>query len=180
METEKLKKLLALAKAGIGGEARNATSILNRELAKLGLNIEDLENENTLALRDFQSRNAFETILLECLLEHHLDDSQLIGISTKDLFGMSVTTIRLTDAQFARIELEFEAHCRALHEEFRLTFTAFLWRQNVKIRTKPSEPRIQTPDQDEFMARVLDRAREMRETEIVAPLPNIKGKQPCT
>ena len=57
--TDKLKKLLALAERGCGGEAENARRLLEEHLRKYGLTLEDLY-ENKTSRRIFKYRNKEE------------------------------------------------------------------------------------------------------------------------
>lgn len=43
--TDKLRKLLALAERGCGGEAENAKRLLEAQLRRYGMTLEDLLNE---------------------------------------------------------------------------------------------------------------------------------------
>lgn len=57
--TDKLRKLLALAERGCGGEAENARRLLEAQLSKYGLTLEDLY-ENKTSRRIFKYRNKEE------------------------------------------------------------------------------------------------------------------------
>lgn len=54
--TDKLKKLLALAERGCGGEAENARRLLEEHLRKYGMTLEDI-CENKTSRRTFKYRN---------------------------------------------------------------------------------------------------------------------------
>ena len=55
--TDKLKKLLALAERGCGGEAENARRLLEEHLRKYGMTLEDI-CENNISRRTFKYKNA--------------------------------------------------------------------------------------------------------------------------
>lgn len=56
--TDKLKKLLALAERGCGGEAENARRLLEEHLRKYGMTLEDI-CENNISRRTFKSSYRF-------------------------------------------------------------------------------------------------------------------------
>lgn len=63
--TDKLKKLLALAERGCGGEAENARRPLEEHLRKYGMTLEDI-CENNISRRTFKYRNKEErTIIIQ-------------------------------------------------------------------------------------------------------------------
>lgn len=63
--TDKLKKLLALAERGCGGEAENARRLLEEHLRKYGMTLEDI-CENKTSRRTFKYRNKEErTIIIQ-------------------------------------------------------------------------------------------------------------------
>ena len=66
--TDKLKKLLALAERGCGGEAENARRLLEEHLRKYGMTLEDI-CENNISRRTFKYRNKEErTIIIQVFL----------------------------------------------------------------------------------------------------------------
>lgn len=66
--TDKLKKLLALAERGCGGEAENARRLLEEHLRKYGMTLEDI-CENKTSRRTFKYRNKEErTIIIQVFL----------------------------------------------------------------------------------------------------------------
>ena len=60
--TDKLRKLLALAERGCGGEAENAKRLLEAQLRRYGMTLEDLLNEG-------KKKRAFTLALLTCQVE---------------------------------------------------------------------------------------------------------------
>jgi hypothetical protein len=68
---QRLAKILTLAKRGVGGEKKNAESILRRELKKHGLTIDDIDSENSLnkvSQREYRYKTVEESrLLMQCL-----------------------------------------------------------------------------------------------------------------
>ena len=69
--TDKLKKLLALAERGCGGEAENARRLLEEHLRKYGMTLEDI-CENKTSQRgppfDAPSNGGLEAMSWACLM----------------------------------------------------------------------------------------------------------------
>ena len=64
----KLKKIVALAESGIGGERENACSLLVKLMEKYKVSWEDLEDAPKRSFRHFHYKSKFERILLfQCI-----------------------------------------------------------------------------------------------------------------
>lgn len=100
--TDKLKKLLALAERGCGGEAGNARRLLEEHLRKYGMTLEDI-CENKVYRRGFKYRNKEErTIIIQVFVSVLGSKSEAFKKST---FNASKKTIYidLTDLKYAEI-----------------------------------------------------------------------------
>lgn len=100
--TDKLKKLLALAERGCGGEAENARRLLEEQLKKYGLTLEDLY-ENKTSRRIFKYRNKEERkIIVQVFLSVLGSKSEAFKASTYNASKKTIY-IDLTDLEYAEI-----------------------------------------------------------------------------
>ncbi|WP_368260768.1 MULTISPECIES: DUF2786 domain-containing protein [Bacteroidales] len=100
--TDKLRKLLALAERGCGGEAENARRLLEAQLSKYGLTLEDLY-ENKTSLRIFKYRNKEERqIIVQVFLSVLGSKSEAFKASTYNASKKTIY-IDLTDLKYAEI-----------------------------------------------------------------------------
>ena len=100
--TDKLKKLLALAERGCGGEAENARRLLEEHLRKYGMTLEDI-CENNISRRTFKYRNKEErTIIIQVFLSVLGSKSEAFNGSTYSASKKTIY-IDLTDLEYAEI-----------------------------------------------------------------------------
>lgn len=100
--TDKLKKLLALAERGCGGEAENARRLLENNLRKYGLTLEDI-CENKTYVRTFKYRSKEErTLIIQVFLSVIGSKSESFLEATYNASRKTIY-ISLTDLQYAEI-----------------------------------------------------------------------------
>ena len=100
--TDKLRKLLAFAERGCGGEAENARRLLEAQLSKYGLTLEDLY-ENKTSRRIFKYRNKEERqIIVQVFLSVLGSKSEAFKVSTYNASKKTIY-IDLTDLKYAEI-----------------------------------------------------------------------------
>lgn len=100
--TDKLRKLLALAERGCGGEAENARRLHEAQLSKYGLTLEDLY-ENKTSRRIFKYRNKEERqIIVQVFLSVLGSKSEAFKASTYNASKKTIY-IDLTDLKYAEI-----------------------------------------------------------------------------
>lgn len=100
--TDKLKKLLALAERGYGGEAENARRLLEEHLRKYGMTLEDI-CENKVYRREFKYRNKEErTIIIQVFVSVLGSKSKAFEESTY-IASKKTLYIDLTDLEYAEI-----------------------------------------------------------------------------
>jgi len=141
---ERMRKLLALAERGVGGEKENADRMLGKLLAKHGMTVEDLTGTSAPKPRTFKARTAMESDLLVQILCMVLDTRSIqMGARRNERW------VDLTDAQFAEVEVTYSVMRPALARHMGAAFSAFCM-ANRLYSTKPSdEPRKQrTPEEE--------------------------------
>ena len=100
--TDKLRKLLALAERGCGGEAENARRLLEAQLSKYGLTLEDLCGNKT-SRRTFKYRNKEErTIIIQVFVSVLGSKSEAFKAATYNASKKTIY-IDLTDLKYAEI-----------------------------------------------------------------------------
>lgn len=135
-QIELLKKLKALADKGVGGEATNAKTLLDKMLEKHGMSIEDLEREE---LQDyyFSVEGIDKKILAQCAKRVSYD-IKIYDIPVKiakkhKLAGNVFVTCNV--AQFIEIEQMFAVYSKLYKEEVKIFFSAFLAANDLLINT---------------------------------------------
>lgn len=113
---DKLKKILALAERGEEGEARNARIMLENELKKHGLKIDDLRSEIKKE-RIFPYKNKDEmTIFFQLLLSLFGRKSEEISSARYNSKGKRLY-VNLTDLQYIEILNMWEFHRKQFNKE---------------------------------------------------------------
>ncbi|WP_320980004.1 DUF2786 domain-containing protein [Bacteroides sp.] len=106
---DKLKKLLALAERGYQGEADNARRILEAELLKHGLTIEDVCSDNRRERIFKYNSKAERTLLIQVILNYLGSKHKAFNESTYN--GKSkIVRIELTDLEYIDIQDMYEFH----------------------------------------------------------------------
>jgi len=139
------KKLLALAKQGVGGEAVNAEQMLKNHCAKHGINIEDLE-EDRLIRYEFTLSKGSENyrILFFQIVANIIPD---YSGSYYKRAGMKVA-VDCTAADAFEIKFKFEHYLKEYKKSEKDLYTAFiiagnLWANSTKEAKKFSELSIE-------------------------------------
>lgn len=99
---DKLKKLLALAERGERGEADNARRILEAELRKNGLTLEDICDGNRKTRMFKYNSNEERTLLIQVLLNYLGSKSEAFSESTYNKYKKQVY-ISLSDMEYIDI-----------------------------------------------------------------------------
>lgn len=113
METiiDKLKKLAALAQRGEYGEADNARRLLEKQLQKYGLTMDDLENADRKE-RVFDYKTKYEFNLYLAVFVHALGSKSYALKNGKYNDNTKHFWLQLTDLEFADVcdQLDFTAN----------------------------------------------------------------------
>lgn len=128
---DKLRKLLELARQGIGGEKDNAQSVLGKLLKKYNLALEDLDPDCApIEPFEFSFKDELERNLLHQVMHHVLQSSKLLvrverGNSKK-------VCIQITRAQKLEIDMAFDIYRKAFKKEQERLFIAFINKNNLR------------------------------------------------
>lgn len=110
----KLQKILALARAGVGGEKENATRMLDKLLGKYNITVDELDDSSAPITKClFLYKNASEKTLLTQCCYYVIDGKRALeGVRYKGLRGK--VFILLTQAEYIEVDLMYSLHRKAL------------------------------------------------------------------
>jgi hypothetical protein len=119
----RLKKLLALAKRGEGGEKENAQRFLETLLQRHGLTLADLDDEAAPRIEaSFNYRNEMERRLLMQVVFMVLNVSK---VNYRHIARGRTAIFSLTRAQVAEVQAFYDAYRPELHKTLERAFLAF-------------------------------------------------------
>lgn len=132
--TDKLRKLLALAERGCGGEAENAKRLLEAQLRRYGMTLEDLLNEGKKK-RAFKYRNNEEMKIIIHVLLAVLGSKAEAFCDATYCSSAKRVDIELTDLQYAEISDMVDFYKRQFNKEKKRLmsemFSAFINKHNL-------------------------------------------------
>ncbi|PHR93203.1 MAG: hypothetical protein COA69_04440 [Robiginitomaculum sp.] len=161
----RLERLKALVDRGVGGEAVNAQTILERQLKSLGLSMDDVFSQGEEAhMHWYKYKTKMEKRLLVQTLAKILGASGEYYTNRRMSLGAHVT-----DAINAEIRLHFDVYVKAYRDETEVLFTAFVHKNRIFFAECDDEtPRDYTPEELErhrkaaVMMMGMDRANVRR------------------
>lgn len=116
---ERMKKILALARRGVGGEQATAQAMLAKLLTKYGMTVDDLEGEAHPAERRFFTyRSDIERKLLIQIVANIIGAA---GVHHWKRKGKRMIGFQLTALQFAEVDVRYEAYRKPLLKELEKT-----------------------------------------------------------
>ena len=163
---EKLRKLLALARQGVGGERRNAQSLLEALMEKHGVTLDTLEGERQKLCWLRPSRTPFGKKLFGQTL------FAVVGKRTtwKSARFSGSVGVDMTPAERVEFELRYAAYVPALKKELSVCYSAFVQINNIFHKdAAPAE--AGEIDQEEIERLVM----AMRGMKVVPVRPAITG-----
>ena len=104
---ERLRKIAALAKQGYEGEAKAASLLLEKQLEKYGLTLEDVLDE-VKKRREVRYTNILEFRLLANTLANHFSTDSAEVESARWLKRKKKLSMEMTDADYADFSAEWE------------------------------------------------------------------------
>ena len=128
---DRMRKLLALAQRGVGGERENADRMLSRMLAKYGMTIDDLTGDDKPEWRTFTVSCKDESMLLINVVTKVLNVNSYTSRNRRNL-----RLIELTRAQFIEIQCLMSVYWPALKRHMAHARSAFL----ISNRIWPENP----------------------------------------
>lgn len=121
---ERMRKLLELARRGVGGEAANAERFLSKMLAKHGMTLSDItDSDQERGEVSFKWRSQEERKLLLQIISKVLDSADF---PTWAVRGKKVLIVELTPAEHAEVLMHRAALAPALQAHMKRAMTAFI------------------------------------------------------
>ena len=148
----KLKKLLALAERGMGGEKDNANRMLSKILTKNGLSVSDLLGEERCTCWLRYKGKLEKRLLLQIVVSVTNDPEINVWENKKkrECIGPD-----LTSAEKVEVELLFRVYRKTLNEEIDVMFAAFVNKHGIFPKEKPdSSEKPVTRDDSEKNIRI--------------------------
>ena len=161
---QRMLKLLALARQGVGGEAANAQRFLQKLLDKHGMTMADLEDgEQPKVLTAFTWKTDEEHAILVAVICRALNahDFEFYKLGKRKGFE-----VELTVAQRVEVELSMAAYMPEFKRQQDLMFTAFLHKNRIypDVKAQTSEP-AKPPSKEDLQA-IIAMMQGMRHTPV--------------
>ena len=135
-KTELLKKLKALADAGVDGERDNAQKILDRLLKKYDLTLADIEFDE-IKEHAFQFRGKQEREILKQICFKVTDGDRRVYHYRTGIGSKNTICCECSDAEAIQIRFEFDFYKELWEEELKLFLTAFIVKHEI-FDSKPA------------------------------------------
>jgi len=165
----KLRKLLALAERGVGGEKDNARRMLDKLLARHGMTVDDLSDERR-EIRWFPTGNNYDRLLAAQIMGK-VCNTLTPGIYTSKKRPKQVG-VEVTLSEAIEFEIHYDTLRKALTEHFQDAFSAFVQAN----RLFPTDPSIESePSLSERDFRVMAMASAIPATQISPRLDFQRG-----
>lgn len=156
MTEDKILKLFALAKHGVGGELKNAKAALDRLLKREGLTIEDVERmlgiDEHPEQKKFTFKNTYERQLLSYVADHVIKDWNRAYYHQKG--SRSTVFYLMTESQYVQASFLYEI----LKGELGKSLTEFTQIFAHKNALKPNRE-VKLPDIDDSEISFEDQRR---------------------
>jgi hypothetical protein len=147
---ERVQKLLALVKRGVGGEAENARRALEKLLKKTGFRLEDMDSEQK-DVHFFTYKNEQEAVLLSQILAVVLGREADIRVNPKRRRFVVLVTV----AQGVEIEMFWSVHKKQYAKEQITFLKAYVHRHHLFPKDDtPGDPDALTPEQRDEARRI--------------------------
>lgn len=156
----RLRKVLALAERGIGGEKENAQRMLEKLMAKYDLDIEDLEGESVQCYW-WNYDNRFEADLLKQVYGKVKDITQISYYKGDRKFGFD-----LTKAEYLDMDVHYTVLRKDLKTHIEDAYNAFIAANDVYPETSSGRIRQRTSEELERLERQLRMAEHVKRSNI--------------
>lgn len=152
---ERMKKILALARRGVGGEKATAESMLQRLMVKYNLTLADLEDQSAERTKHwFKCKNKRERALLQQITAFVLQSREFDFWAARGVPGERA--VSLTRLEFAEVDVRYEACKRALKAELlkaeARVYSAFIQANNLGLAASEDDAPAAPMDPDELFA----------------------------
>jgi hypothetical protein len=163
-----------MAKRGVGGEKKNAESILRRELKKYGLTIDDIDSENALnkvSQREYRYKTVEESrLLMQCL-------SSIVNLKKIDVWKRKKKrelVLELSTLDHMELESMFVYYRRLYAHEKDVLFKAFI--QKHALYPKKSENDRQEMSREEIRW-IVDMMNSLKPSNYVSTRRQLEAKK---
>lgn len=156
---QRLEKLLALAKGGVGGEAENAQKMLDRIMAELGISVDMLTMEEVRRV-EFKFRTVQERQILMAVYTKVMD-------CTTIRYGEYKGTLLFNMTRMQEVEtgMLYDIYRRAWKKEQEVALRAFIIANRIWHAT--DDPNIERPQRTPEQEREAEEAR--RRARLITP-----------
>lgn len=162
---ERIRKLYKLVEQDVGGEKENAQKILDKLLAKHGITLSEIIDDDHEEEFVIKFKGVFEKRLLTQIIGK-IRNRKTLGYFNKDKLHFDATKM-----EYAEILTLFSVYKNALLREFEDLFTAFIHRQDIFPATKDNEQekkddRPKTPKERERLRKLASIMSTMDEVNV--------------
>ena len=141
----RLRKLLALAERGEGGEKENARRMLDKMLERHGLTIHDLTDERR-EIRWFPAPKAFDSRLAAQILAKVCGTSDISLYKSKG--RQKQVGVEVTPAEAVEFEIHYDTLRQALAEHFKDAFAAFVQANRLYAPSRQDDAECSLSERD--------------------------------
>ncbi|MEO1819436.1 DUF2786 domain-containing protein [Pseudomonas sp.] len=147
----KLRKLLALAERGVGGEKETARRMLETMLKRHGLKLEDLADQQR-KIQWFAAKSRFDKKLAAQILAKICNTDNPGVYSSKR--NSRLVGVEVTPAEAIEFELHYDVLRKALVEHFDTAYRAFI-QANRLFSSLPSDPDEARPTEKDLKVMMM-------------------------
>lgn len=161
---DRMLKLLALARQGVGGEADNAERFLQKMLARHGMTMADLEDSEQPKTRvEFTWKTDEEHAILVAVICRAIKARDFTCWTMGKRKGFKV---ELTVAQRVEVELSMAAYMPEFKRQQALMMAAFIHKNRIYSGVESDEPSDAPPPPKEDIAAIVAMMQGMRHTPV--------------
>lgn len=165
---DKLRKLLALAEQGVGGEKVNAERMLEKLMHKHGLTMDDIESEESKTYWwNYDSK--YECMVLQQVYGRVMGVNQISYLRGDRKLGF-----RLTPTEFLEVDTLYSVYRGALKQHIKRAVEAFIVANDIYANVEPVE-REYTAEELEELKRMLRMAEGIEATPVRKQLSKDKS-----
>jgi hypothetical protein len=170
----RMKKILALATRGVGGEQINAKIRLTNLLNRYGLTIDDIQDYKERSEYTIPYKTVNERIIILAIYQDLRPNVESFVHRRKNC------VLELSKSEYVEFKLKYEIYRRELEKELEITFQAFMESQNLwpeswrdKAREDNAKP---TQEQLELWVKAWERSMEIDELTIRRQIGESNGE----
>ena len=168
---KKMRKLLELARKGVGGEKDNAQSVLNKLLAKHELTLDDLDPEFApVEIFEFSFDDKIELDLLFQVIFSVIQTDSVMH--RKQRSNSKKLIVKITKAEYLEIRLAFDLYREAFKKEQKRLYLAFIHKNNLVEESENDNESKPSELSKEDVAAIIAMMNAIKTTNIYKPLPS--------